>query len=199
MKTLIFIFVAVNIFVSCGSKPNNTSDKPLEENELALEVKNETKRSRDSYKKYAWGHDVLMPISKSHKDWYEKPLYISPIDAYSTLHVMGFDEETAEIETYVVDSLDFNVDIDAKIFEVNIRILGGLLSMYELSGNEKVLQKAIDFADRMMPAFGSPTGIPYYWVNLQTGETKGAQVNVAEAAQPGFNAIFSVNFNQLIY
>jgi len=152
----------------------------------AEEVKAETLRSWKSYKKYAWGHDVLMPISKTSKDWYDEPLYISPIDAYSTLHLMGFEEEVAEIESYVVDSLDFNKDIDAKIFEVNIRILGGLLAMYELSQNEGVLKKAQDFADRMLPAFDTKTGIPKYWVNLKSGEAKGDVVNVAEAASYTF-------------
>ncbi|NQU32801.1 MAG: glycoside hydrolase family 47 protein [Bacteroidetes bacterium] len=89
-------------------------------------------------------------------------------------------DETKEIEAYVVDSLNFNKDIDAKVFEVNIRILGGLLAMYELSGNAKVLDKARDFADRMMPAFNTATGIPKYWVNLRTGVAKGDTVNVAE-------------------
>jgi hypothetical protein len=149
---------------------------------LAQEVKNETARTWQAYKEFAWGHDVLAPLSRSHKDWYAEPLYISPIDAYSTLHLMGMKEEAAEIEQYVVDSLNFDKDIDAKIFEVNIRILGGLLAMYGLSENPQVLAKAQDFADRMLPAFDTPTGIPTYWVNLKTGQTKGDTVNVAEAA-----------------
>jgi mannosidase alpha-like ER degradation enhancer 1/mannosidase alpha-like ER degradation enhancer 2 len=82
----------------------------------------------------------------------------------------------------VVDSLDFDKNVDAKIFEVNIRILGGLLAMYELSGNPLVLEKARDFADRMMPAFDTKTGIPKYWVNLHSGIARGDTVNVAEAA-----------------
>lgn len=150
-------------------------------NPLASEVAKETKRTWDAYKKYAWGHDVLAPLTKSHKDWYDEPLYISPIDAYSTLHLMGFEKDAKEIENYVVDSLDFDKNIDAKIFEVNIRILGGLLAMYQLSENPRVLEKAKDFADRMMPAFETKTGIPNYWVNLKTGVAHGDTVNVAEA------------------
>lgn len=148
---------------------------------LAREVVDETLRSWQAYKKYAWGHDALAPLSKSHTDWYEEPLYISPIDAYSTLFLMGLKQQAQEIEQYVVDSLNFDKNIDAKIFEVNIRILGGLLSMYELSGNPKVLEKAVDFADRMLPAFDTQTGIPKYWVNLKTGVARGDTVNVAEA------------------
>jgi len=149
---------------------------------LAKEVKAETLRSWKAYKKYAWGHDGLKPLSKSYEDWYEEPLYISPIDAYSTLHLMDLTKEAKDIESYVVDSLNFEKDINAKVFEVNIRILGGLLAMYDLSGNEAVLEKARDFGDRLLPAYDTPTGIPTYWVNLKTGEPSGDTVNVAEAA-----------------
>lgn len=148
---------------------------------LAEEVRQETLRSWKAYKQYAWGHDALKPLTKSAEDWYEHPLYISPIDAYSTLKLMGFDAEAKEIEDYVVDSLSWDKDIDAKVFEVDIRILGGLLSMYEMSGNPKVLAKTVDFADRLLPAFNTPTGIPTYNVNLRTGKTSGDTVNVAEA------------------
>jgi hypothetical protein len=150
-------------------------------NEQAQDVINETVRSWNSYKKYAWGHDVYLPLTHSFSDWYSEPLYISPIDAYSTLYLMGLQDETAEIERYVIDSLNFNKNIFVKTFEVNIRILGGLLSMYDLTQNPEILQKAIDFGNRILPAFNTLTGIPTYWVNLQTGETKGDTVNIAEA------------------
>jgi mannosidase alpha-like ER degradation enhancer 1/mannosidase alpha-like ER degradation enhancer 2 len=150
-------------------------------NEQAQDVINETVRSWNSYKKYAWGHDVYLPLTHSFSDWYSEPLYISPIDAYSTLYLMGLHDETAEIERYVIDSLDFNKNIFVKTFEVNIRILGGLLSMYDLTQNPEILKKAIDFGNRILPAFNTLTGIPTYWVNLQTGETKGDTVNIAEA------------------
>jgi len=163
---------------------NQSEDKVL--SALADEVRSETLRSWKAYKTYAWGHDVLAPISRTHRDWYSEPLYISPIDAYSTLVLMGFDEEASEVERYVVDSLSFDKDVDVKIFEVNIRILGGLLSMYSHCRNPEVLDKARDFADRMLPAFNTNTGIPRYWVNLQTGESRGDTVNVAEAASYTF-------------
>ena len=58
--------------------------------------------------------------------------------------------------------------------------------MYELSENPEVLDKARDFADRMLPAFDTETGIPTFWVNLKTGEAKGDTVNVAEAGSYTF-------------
>lgn len=188
MKTFLYAFFLLVFMASCQNP--NTSQSPKNDSEmkmdsakdaLALELINETKRTWEAYKHYAWGHDVLKPLSKSYKDWYKEPLYISPIDAYTTLLLMGLDKEAKEIENYVVDSLNFDKDLDAKIFEVNIRILGGLLAMYEWSENPAVLAKAKDFGDRMMPAFDTPTGIPTYWVNLHTGVARGDTINVAEA------------------
>lgn len=182
MNKIFFIGLALVFIVSCKSMNKSKSDEHPEIGTMAEDVRNETLRSWQAYKKYAWGHDALAPLSKTAKDWYEEPLYISPIDAYSTLFMMGIEDETRLIEAYVADSLDFDKDLDAKVFEVNIRILGGLLSMYELSRNAAVLDKARDFADRMLPAFDTKTGIPKYWVNLRTGQARGDTVNVAEAA-----------------
>jgi len=173
----LFISLVFIGLISCNPQIN----KNPQPTRLAEEVKKETQRVWNAYQKYAWGYDVLLPLSKSAENWYDKPLYISPIDAYSTLKVMGLNEEAERIERYVADSISFDKDIFVKVFEVNIRVLGGLLAMYQYTGNEKILTQAKDFGDRLLPAFGSPTGIPYYWVNLRTGAVKGDTINVAEA------------------
>jgi hypothetical protein len=175
MKSILILALAV--LMACTTPMKKTQ----KETALAAEVKKETLRTWQAYQQYAWGFDVLLPISKSAENWYDKPLYISPIDAYSTLKVMGLDAEAARIERYVADSISFDKDIYVKVFEVNIRVLGGLLSMYQYTGNEKILAQAKDFGDRLLPAFGSATGMPYYWVNLKTGTVKGDTINVAEA------------------
>ncbi|BAO76030.1 alpha-mannosidase/ calcium ion binding / mannosyl-oligosaccharide 1,2-alpha-mannosidase [Winogradskyella sp. PG-2] len=145
-------------------------------------------RSWNAYKTYAWGKDVLLPLSKSGFNWYEHSLGISPIDAYSTLSVMGLKEEAKEIENYAL-KMNWDKDVYVQVFEVNIRILGGLLAIYDITKNPDVLSKAIDFGDRLLPAFNSPTGIPYHSVNLKTGKTSGNHgkgsgniVNTAQAA-----------------
>ena len=147
----------------------------------AREVRDETLRTWNAYLEHAWPHDNLLPLSRSWRDWYDEPLGISPIDNYSTLRVMGLDREAERVLRYVVDSSDFAVDKYVKVFEVNIRVLGGLLAMYEWSGDPAVLARAVDFADRLLPAFDSPTGLPYYDVNLATGAVRGDTINVAEA------------------
>ncbi|TWI94544.1 mannosidase alpha-like ER degradation enhancer 2 [Mucilaginibacter frigoritolerans] len=148
----------------------------------AQDVKDEFVRTWLAYKQYAWGHDVLLPITKTNADWYKESLHISPIDAYSTMQVMKLDKYAKEVEQYIKDSVSFDKDIYVKTFEVNIRVLGGLLCMYQYTNDPRILAQTKDFGDRMLKAFNSPTGIPYYWVNLKTGAVKGSQVNTAEAA-----------------
>ncbi len=159
-----------------GCTPDNQKGNP----ELATLVKEQFVFSWNAYKTYAWGKDALKPLSKTSENWYEHSLHISPIDAYSTMKVMGLDKEAAEVEEYVVKNVNFDQDIFVKTFEVNIRILGGLLAMYQYSQNPEILNLAQDFGNRLLPAFNSPTGIPYYLVNLKTGEATGAEINMAE-------------------
>ena len=42
-----------------------------------------------------------------------------------------------------------------------------MLSAYHFSGNDSLyLKKAVDLADRMLPAFDTPTGLPLSSINL---------------------------------
>lgn len=191
MKNAALIVFGMLILFSCKQDPKTENIEKVKDNELTLlqaEVKAETLRSWQAYKKYAWGHDVLLPLSKSYFNWYEESLGISPIDAYSTLKVMGLENEAKEIEEYAL-AMDWDKDLYVQTFEVNIRILGGLLSMYHYTKNEAILEKTKDFGDRILPAFNTPTGIPAHSVNLRTGKLAGNQgkgkgdiVNVAQAA-----------------
>lgn len=52
------------------------------------------------------------------------------------------------------------------LFEVTIRVMGGLLSAYHLSGDKMFVEKATDLGQRLMPCFDSPSGIPFSDVNL---------------------------------
>ena len=149
---------------------------------IAAEIRADTLRTWQAYRRDAWGHDELKPLSHAGHDWYAGSLHIAPVDGYSTLKLMGFDRETREIERYVVRDIRFDQDQFVKTYEVYQRILGGLLVMYAETGDPRILAKARDFGDRLLPAFGSPTGMPYYYVNLKTGAANGARVNVAEAA-----------------
>ena len=45
-------------------------------------------------------------------------------------------------------------------------MLGGLLATYHLTEDEMFLEKAKDLADRIIPAFDTPAGLPLTLVNL---------------------------------
>ena len=177
INKLIVICFSVFMLLSCKQEDKTKTKQKVKDKEISMlqdEVKKETLRSWNAYKKYAWGHDVLLPLSKSHKDWYEGSLGISPIDAYSTLKVMGLEKEAKEIEDYAL-AMDWDKDLYVQTFEVNIRILGGLLSMYHYTKNEAILAKTKDFGDRILPAFNTPTGIPAHSVNLTILTARGGR------------------------
>jgi hypothetical protein len=174
-----FLLIFILIFSMPGCRTNDKKSTEADRR-TAEKIKSEFLRSWNAYKTYAWGHDVLLPVSKGYMDWYEQSLSISPIDAYSTMMVMGLENEAREVQSYVVDSLSFDKDQFVKTFEVNIRVLGGLVAMYQFTKDEKVLAKAEDFGKRLLPAYNTGTGIPAYWVNLKTGVIKGDTVNLAE-------------------
>ncbi|KAK3516900.1 hypothetical protein QTP70_028269 [Hemibagrus guttatus] len=58
---------------------------------------------------------------------------------------------------------------EISVFEVNIRFVGGLLSAYYLSGKEVFRKKAIELGEKLLPAFKTPTGIPWALLNLKSG------------------------------
>jgi mannosidase alpha-like ER degradation enhancer 2 len=153
---------------------------PINRAAMAAKVRAEFLHSWKAYEQYAWGHDELRPLTKQPRDWYGQSLLMTPVDSLDTLVLMGFNDEAAKAKTLIVDRLSFDKDIDVKVFEVTIRLLGGLLSGYQMTGDARLLHLADDLGTRLLPAFNSPTGMPYMFVNLRTGKTSGARSNPAE-------------------
>ncbi len=143
-------------------------------------VKAEFLHAWNAYKKYAWGHDVLLPLSKKPGDWYRDSFLMTPIDAFDTMLIMGLTDEARGVKELILSELSFDKDISVQNFEFTIRILGGLLSAYQMDGDPEFLKLAQDLGDRLLPAYDSPTGMPYRFVNLKTGETRDALSNPAE-------------------
>ncbi|XP_026067299.1 mannosidase, alpha, class 1B, member 1b [Carassius auratus] len=119
------------------------------------------------YKDFAWGHDELKPISKSYGEWFG--LGLTLIDALDTMWILGLKEEFAEAREWVARELSFDKNVDVNLFESTIRILGGLLSTYHLTGDSLFLEKAKDIGSRLMPAFNTASKIPYSDVNIGKG------------------------------
>lgn len=58
---------------------------------------------------------------------------------------------------------------ELSVFETNIRFVGGFLTMYSLTGEQMYKDKAQEVADKLLPAFQTPTGIPHALVNIRMG------------------------------
>jgi len=179
-----------SVMIACGStgvarspvaSGSHASDSgPLDRQKLAQDVRAAFTHAWDGYKKYAWGYDELKPLSKSGYNWYSRSLYMTPVDAYDTMLLMGLRADARDDKALILGNLSFDEDISVQVFEVTIRLLGGLLSAYELDGDARFLSLAINLGNRLLPAFDSKTGMPYRYVNLKTGKTDGDVSNPAE-------------------
>ncbi|HZI61476.1 MAG TPA: glycoside hydrolase family 47 protein [Pyrinomonadaceae bacterium] len=168
---------------------------------LAAEVKAEFMHAWNGYKKYAWGHDDLKPLSKTHHDWYPQPLLMTPVDSLDTMIIMGLDEEAATTRAYILENLSFDKDIDVQNFEITIRLLGGLITNYQLTNDKRFLNLAEDLGRRLLPVFDSPTGMPYRYVNLKTGKVRNPVSNPAETGTLllEFGALSKLTGNPVYY
>ena len=105
---------------------------------------------------------------------------MTPVDALDTLILMKLDEEAAKAKEFIVKDLSFDRDVYVKNFEITIRLLGGLLSSYQLTNDKRLLALAEDLGNRLLPVFNSPTGLPYVYVNLKTSQVRDPKTNPAE-------------------
>src|SRR4051794_27205855 len=178
MKRAVLIFAALAVVFLAGHSP--VVCQKVAEDQMAGAVKAEFLHAWKGYRQYCWGHDDLRPISKTCRDWYDTPILMTQIDSLDSLYLLGFKKEADEDREYIAKNLSFDKDISVQNFEITIRILGGLLSSYQITGDKRLLDLADDLGRRLLPVFDSPTGLPYRFVNLKTGKTKGEISNPAE-------------------
>lgn len=80
----------------------------------------------------------------------------------------------------VITSVSFDVNTKPQVFETTIRVLGGLLSAHLLASDParpfylpwyrgQLLEMARDLGERLLPAFATPTGLPYAKVRSSRG------------------------------
>ncbi|XP_057579268.1 endoplasmic reticulum mannosyl-oligosaccharide 1,2-alpha-mannosidase isoform X1 [Hippopotamus amphibius kiboko] len=142
-------------------------NSPASQNERQQAVVEAFRHAWAGYRKFAWGHDELKPVSKSFSEWFG--LGLTLIDALDTMWILGLKKEFEEARKWVSKRLSFQKNVDVNLFESTIRILGGLLSAFHLSGDALFLKKAEDLGRRLLPAFQTPSKVPYSDVNIGTG------------------------------
>jgi len=139
-------------------------------------VKQMMKHAWENYVTYAWGKNELRPVSKrghSASIFGSSSMGATIVDAMDTLFIMGMDEEFEKGKEWIAGNLDMNqMSGDVSVFETNIRYVGGLLTAYAFTGDELFKKKAVHIVDKLLPAFDTPTGIPFALVNMRAGNAK---------------------------
>ncbi|GER47399.1 Mannosyl-oligosaccharide 1,2-alpha-mannosidase IA [Striga asiatica] len=148
----------------------------------------------DNYMMYAFPHDELKPLTRAYTDSLSElgnlnlehlpqeynGSALTLIESLSSLAVLGNDTEFEKAVLWLSENLTFDVDARINLFECNIRVLGGLVSAHILATDStnrltkgtyknQLLALAEDLGQRFLPAFNTPTGLPYAWINLKYG------------------------------
>ncbi|GAA5950758.1 hypothetical protein JCM8115_004964 [Rhodotorula mucilaginosa] len=147
---------------------------PIERDPLRQDAVLEAfKHSYRAYEKDAFGSDDYHPISHRGSNMSPAgPVGYFLIDSLDSLLLTGLTDEYRRARDWV-EKLSFDLDdkfhtFEVKLVPITIRVLGGLLSAYHYSGenDQMLLDKAVDLADRLLPAFETPSGLPMSFVNL---------------------------------
>ncbi|KAF4301530.1 Glycoside hydrolase family 47 [Botryosphaeria dothidea] len=125
-------------------------------------VKDEFLHAWKGYKKYAWLHDELTPISGRQTDpfggW-----AATLVDSLDTLWIMNLTSEFEEA-VHAINKIDFSTCSleELNVFETTIRYLGGVLAAYDLSNGRypTLLDKAIEMGHMLYKAFDTPNRMP---------------------------------------
>uniref|UniRef100_A0A2P2QLP8 alpha-1,2-Mannosidase n=1 Tax=Rhizophora mucronata TaxID=61149 RepID=A0A2P2QLP8_RHIMU len=168
-----------------GSNSNKTQMQGTDSKwiERQQKVKDAFIHGWSGYKRYSMGYDELMPLSQRGVDGLGG-LGATVVDALDTAMIMGVDEVVSDAGFWIESELSNRISKKGQVnlFETTIRVLGGLLSAYHLSGGEQgsnlmhkgpkplvYLEAARNLADRLLLAFtSSPTSIPFSDVVLHT-------------------------------
>lgn len=142
-----------------------------------------------AYERDAMGDDEYHPISQKGTNLTAAGgIGYTVIDSIDAMLIMGLDDEYERARAWIRDKLSFDRNASFSTFETTIRVMGGLLSTYYLSGGDTLfLEKAQQIADRLLPAFDTPSGLPLPMVNLHLLEgvpdrDTGDFVSTAEAS-----------------
>jgi len=189
-------------------QPPETKKPPSPEEQMALQKEAEKKRNvkrrqavRNAfihafkgYEDHAFGYDELRPVTnETNSSW--GGFGVTLFDSLDTMIIMGLEEQYKKSRDWAL-AANFEKDWDASFFEFTIRYVGGLLSAFELTQDRDLLLKAKEMADRLLPAFNTPTGLPFSKVNLKTGVAANAKWTSGASVLAEFGS-FQLEFKYL--
>ena len=124
------------------------------------QVKGALKRSWKAYRRKAWMQDELTPLTGGSKTpfggW-----AATLVDALDTLWIAGLRDEFNEAVEAAM-SIDFSKSAmrEINVFETTIRYLGGFIAAFDLSGDERLLEKALELGNMLYASFDTPNRLP---------------------------------------
>ncbi|KAL2257934.1 hypothetical protein VTK26DRAFT_8945 [Humicola hyalothermophila] len=137
-----------------------------------------------AYKEHAWLSDELAPVSGGRKEHFGG-WAATLVDSLDTLWIMGMKEEFEEAVTAAA-GIDFTYTKlgEINVFETTIRYLGGFISAYDLSGDIRLLRKAVEVGNMLYKAFDTPNRMPITRWDPHAaarGETQASHSNILVA------------------
>jgi mannosidase alpha-like ER degradation enhancer 1 len=202
--------------VSVQTERWNASRRSL----MRIRVKNMFSNAFDAYMRYAFPHDELKPISQTWTDSMAElgnakdsaPKYnneqskqtkikkipyqgmaLTLIDSLSTLAVLEENELFCAGVEYLSRKLSFDADLRVHLFELNIRILGGLLSAHLLITDPDrgpALTKGVEFIPFDAPP-GSTNKIKFEYNNELLEKSKDLGERMLKAFTTQNNPLYS--------
>ncbi|KAL1882960.1 hypothetical protein Daus18300_000598 [Diaporthe australafricana] len=184
MVWLVTSVVTSATILSSVDQSNDTSTQDLDR-KRAAEIRDAFQFAMDGYFEYAFPNDELRPVNSTGDSnrVYGCGWGLSVVDALGTAIIMELDD-IVDKSLEFIDTIDFTrtpTNNACRLFEVNIRYLGGLLSAYDLlngpfshlqKDSSRLLEQAQSLADTFKYAFNTPTGLPRrnLFLNNQTYE-----------------------------
>uniref|UniRef100_A0AC35G1W1 Alpha-1,2-Mannosidase n=1 Tax=Panagrolaimus sp. PS1159 TaxID=55785 RepID=A0AC35G1W1_9BILA len=127
----------------------------------------------NGYLDNAYPLDELKPLTCTGMDTWGS-FSLTLIDSLDTLIIMGNHTEFKRAVNLILENINVDANVNVSVFETNIRVVGGLLSAHILSGRVEgmqlhdgwpcsgpLLDLAVKFATKLLPAFNTETGMPY--------------------------------------
>ncbi|XP_042387307.1 alpha-mannosidase I MNS4-like isoform X1 [Zingiber officinale] len=177
LRPLVLLLVASSVVFLPGVFADGVT--PSEAKELRDEVREMFYHAFNGYIQHAFPLDELRPLSCKGEDSLGG-YALTLIDSLDTLALLGDSERFGEAVEWVSKNVNFAINKTVSVFETTIRILGGLLSAHLIASDystgmkiqsydDQLLHLSADLAQRLLPAFDTPTGIPFGSVNLLHG------------------------------
>ncbi|KDE07280.1 hypothetical protein MVLG_02500 [Microbotryum lychnidis-dioicae p1A1 Lamole] len=187
LPILLFVFLVFS-HLSAPTSALFSSKRKLQ---LREQTRSLFHHSYDAYKRHAYPLDELKPLScqgvgvnRTHQNVFDNDVFgdfqLTLVDTLDSFAILGEKDKFEQGVKEVIETVNFDRDAKVQVFEVTIRMLGGLLSSHILATSRtrgfylpwyrnEMLDLADDLGRRLLPAFKTRTGIPYARVHLRQG------------------------------